>query len=87
MHCLLRKFFEQNFFHYDQRPVTSTYVFNSQVKLAGMAYANLGVDDEDALVGMPNNITRLLNKKRKINLLQLIKAKAEHLILRRALVY
>ena len=74
--------FDQNFFHYDQRPITSTFAYNGQVKIAGMAYSNL-VDDEDSITSLPNNISHLLNKKKKINLLNSIREKAEHLIIRK----
>jgi hypothetical protein len=55
----------------------------SQVKVAGMAYVNLTIDEEDSLISFPNNISHMLIKKKKINLLQLIREKAEHLILRK----
>jgi hypothetical protein len=48
-----------------------------------MAYVNLSIDEEDSLISFPNNISHMLVKKKKINLLQLIKEKAEHLILRK----
>ncbi|CAF0980842.1 unnamed protein product [Brachionus calyciflorus] len=84
LHCLLKKSFDQNFFHNDQRPITSTFAFNSSVKIAGMAYANLNLqDEEDSVISVPQNISHLLNKNKKINLLQSIKDKAEHLILRK----
>jgi hypothetical protein len=82
LHSLLKKSFDQNFFHYDQRPITSTFAYNGQVKIAGMAYSNL-VDDEDSITSLPNNISHLLNKKKKINLLNSIREKAEHLIIRK----
>lgn len=83
MHCLLKKSFDQNFFHHDQRPITSTFAFNSNIKIAGMAYANLNIDEEESVISIPHNISHLLNKNKKINLLQSIKEKAEHLILRK----
>lgn len=83
MHSLLKKSFDQNFFHYDQKPITSTFAYNSQVKIAGMAYANLNFDDEDSVISVPQNVSHLLNKKKKINLLQSIKEKAEHMIIRK----
>jgi hypothetical protein len=82
LHCLLKKLFDQNFFHYDQRPITSTFAYNGQVKIAGMAYANLN-DEEESITSLPNNISHLLNKKKKISLLQSIREKAEHLLLRK----
>ena len=82
LHSLLKKSFDQNFFHYDQRPITSTFAYNGQVKIAGMAYANL-IDDEDSITSLPNNISHLLGKKKKINLLHSIREKAEHLIMRK----
>jgi hypothetical protein len=83
LHSLLKKSFDQNFFHHDQRPITATFAYNSQVKVAGMAYVNLSIDEEDSLISFPNNISHMLVKKKKINLLQLIREKAEHLILRK----
>jgi mediator of RNA polymerase II transcription subunit 17 len=82
LHSMLKKSFDQNFFHYDQRPITSTFAYNGQVKIAGMAYANLH-DAEDSVTSLPNNISHLLSKKKKINLLASIREKAEHLILRK----
>ena len=83
LHCLLKKSFDQNFFHYEQRPVTSMFAHNIQVKIAGMAYSNLNYDEEDSVISLPQHIGHLLNKKKKINLLQSIKEKAEHLLIRR----
>lgn len=83
LHCLLKKSFDQNFFHIEQRPITSSFAYNSQVKIAGMAYANLNFDEEDSMSNLPNNLAHLLNKKKQINLLQSIKEKAEHLITRK----
>lgn len=83
LHCLLKKSFDQNYFHFEQRPITSSFAFNSQVKIAGMAYANLNFDEEDSMSNLPNNLAHLLNKKKQINLLQSITQKAEHLIIRK----
>jgi hypothetical protein len=84
LHCLLKKSFDQNFFHYDQRPITSMFAYNIQVKIAGMAYSNLNLDnDDDSVISLPHQINHLINKKKKINLLQSIKEKAEHLLVRR----
>jgi hypothetical protein len=84
LHDSLKKYFEQNFFHYDQRPVTSTFAFNSHLKVAGMAYVNLNNNEEESsVINLPNSISYLLNRKKKINLLHSIKEKAEHLIIRK----
>ena len=83
LHDLLKKSFEQNFYHYDQRPITSTFGFNSHVKIAGISYVNLNSEEDNALITLPNNVNHLLNKKKKINLLQSIRDKAEHLIVRK----
>lgn len=91
LHNLLKKSFDQNFFHYDQRPVTSVLSGNTQVKIAGMVYYNLSsgaatatpTDEEDSVISVPHQLSHLLNRKKKINLLQSIKEKAEHLILRK----
>jgi hypothetical protein len=83
LHDLLKRYFEQNFFHYDQRPITSTFAFNSHVKIAGMAYVNLNIEDDKSIANLPKNISHLLNRKTKINVLQSIKEKAKHLIIRK----
>ena len=83
LHDLLKKYFEQNFFHYDQRPITSLFAYNSHVKIAGMAYVNLNNEEENCVINLPNSLNHLLNKKNKINLLRSIKEKAEHLIIRK----
>lgn len=86
LHDLLKRCFEQNFFHYDQRPITSTFAYNSHVKIAGMAYVNLNNEEESTIVNLPKSINHLLNKKKKINLLQSIKEKAEHLLIRKKVI-
>ena len=48
-----------------------------------MAYANLNTEEDSSIVNLPNNINHLLNKKKKLNLLQAIKERAEHLIIRK----
>lgn len=83
LHDSLKRYFEQNFFHYDQRPITSAFAYNSHVKIAGMAYVNLNNEEDSAIINLPKSINHLLNKKKKINLLQSIKEKAEHLFLRK----
>ncbi len=87
MHDLLKKYFEQNFFHYDQRPITSTFAYNSHLKIAGMSYINLNNEEESSVINLPNSINYLLNRKKKINLLQSIKEKAEHLVTRKKFVF
>lgn len=83
LHDLLKKYFEQNFFHYDQRPVTSTFAYNSHVKIAGMAYVNLNSEEDNSISNLPKSISHLLNRKKKINVLQSIREKAEHLLIRK----
>lgn len=83
LHDLLKRYFEQNFFHYDQRPVTSAFAYNSHLKIAGMAYVNLNNEDESSIVNLPKSINHLLSRKKKINLLQAIKEKTEHLLIRK----
>ncbi len=83
LHCLLKRSFDQNFFHYEQRPITSMFAYNIQVKIAGMAYSNLNYDEDDSVISLPHQISHLINKKKKINLLQSIKEKAEHLLIRK----
>lgn len=53
------------------------------MKIAGISYVNLNSEEDNALINLPNNVSHLLNKKKKINLLQSIKDKAEHLIIRK----
>jgi hypothetical protein len=53
------------------------------MKIAGISYVNLNSEEDNALINLPNNISHLLNKKKKINLLQSIRDKAEHLIIRK----
>jgi hypothetical protein len=49
-----------------------------------MAFMNLNVNEDDAsITSLPSSLNHLLNKKKKINLLQSIKEKAEHLIVRK----
>lgn len=83
LHDLLKKYFEQNFFHYDQRPVTSTFAYNSHVKIAGMAYVNLNSEEDNSISNLPKSINHLLNRKKKINVLKSIREKAEHLLIRK----
>lgn len=86
LHDLLKRLFDQNFFHYDQRPITSTFAFNSQIKIAGMSYANMVNNEEDSITILPKSVNNILNRRRKINLLQSIVEKTEHLILRKKYV-
>lgn len=85
LHCLLKKSLDQKFFHFEQRPITSSLAYNSQVKMAGMSYANLNFDEEDSMSNLPSHLAHLLNKKKQINILQSIKEKAEHLIIKKKL--
>jgi hypothetical protein len=56
-----------------------------QIKLAGMSYMNLSNEDDESVasVSLPKNLAQLLNKKKKINLLNSIREKTEHLLMRK----
>ena len=48
-----------------------------------MAYVNLNNEEDSTIVNLPKSINHLLNRKKKINLLQAIKEKTEHLLTRK----